>query len=401
MIRYPILALIALFALPSGPARAEAGCPAFREASEGLPTKWEWRTHPAVGDVNGDGHPDIAGHPRKGRGPNVWLGDGKGTWTHASQGLAIPGMSCGNGTDFGDLDGDGDLDLVVSDHCHGVFAYLNDGQGVWRMSDSGRITDSQGYEDVEIGDLNGDGHADLVAVGSFNGGITAYVGDGTGHGWREYKEAGLPKKGFGRDVKLADLNGDGRLDIVAAFSADIGSDIPFAERNAIVWMSNGDGRFHRAARGIAADREHRGVAVGDVNGDGIPDLATSEVAYRENHGNLRVYLGDGQGSWKESSEGLPGPEKGLTFAGVALADLDGDGNRDLVALTWLDAAIRVWRGDGQGHWKECSETGLPSGRTEMRSAGVTVADLNGDGKLDIVGGFGRRGTGRLEAWLQK
>lgn len=86
---------------------------------------------------------------------------------------------------------------------------------------------------------------------------------------------------------------------------------------------------------------------------------------------------------------------------MGFTDLDGDGNQDLVALTWLDAAIRVWRGDGAGHWEECTETGLPAGRTEFRSSGLALRDLNGDGKPDLAAGFGRDGKGSLEVWLQR
>ena len=127
----------------------------------------------------------------------------------------------------------------------------------------------------------------------------------------------------------------------------------------------------------------------------------SAIGGRPDLGSLRVYRGGGAGRWKLASEGLPAPERGLSFSGVGFADFDQDGNQDLVALTWLDAAIRVWRGDGAGRWKECTETGLPKGRTGIRSWGIALGDVNGDGKPDLAAGFGRRGKGSLEVWLQR
>ena len=65
-----------------------AGAAAFAAASAGLPATGEWRTHPSIGDVNGDGFADIAALARKGRGPQIFLGDGLGHWTDSSADLA-------------------------------------------------------------------------------------------------------------------------------------------------------------------------------------------------------------------------------------------------------------------------------------------------------------------------
>jgi hypothetical protein len=393
-----LLGFACLLSGPAPPAAAEE-CPRFVAGSQGLPVAWEWRTHPALGDVNEDGHLDIAAHPRKGRGPHVWLGDGKGAWTLSSEGLAIPGMSCGVGVALGDVNGDDHLDLGVADHCHGIFVFHGDGSGNWRLGKGVSLGGGYGYEDLQFGDLNGDGKLDLIAVGSFNGGFAVYLGDGKG-GWQK-GDVGLPAVGSGRDVKLADADHDGVLDVFASFTADPVSDLPPELRHNVAWLSAGQEGYRRAPQGISTGEQSRGVAVGDVDGDGELDLALTVLSGRSNHLPLRVYRGDGAGHWKLASDGLPDSPLELSFSGVGFTDLDGDGNQDLVALTWMDAAIRVWRGDGAGHWEECSETGLPSGRTEYRSSGLALRDLNGDGKPDVVAGFGKGGHGSLEVWLQR
>lgn len=383
--------------------QASAGdCPRFVAGSEGLPTAWEWRTHPAVGDLNEDGHLDIVAHPRKGRGPQVWLGDGRGKWTRNSQGLVIQNMSCGVGVALGDVNGDRHLDIGVADHCHGLFVFLGDGKGNWRLGEGAPLGGGGGYEALQFGDLNGDGKLDLIATGAFQGGFGVFLGNGKG-GWKKKKEDnfGLPKLGYGRDIKLADANHDGVLDIFASFTSDPASGLRPELRHNVVWLSTGAKGYRRASQGIPTDLQYRGVAVGDVDADGELDLVVSPIPERANQRPLRVYRGNGAGVWELSSDGLPASQQGLSFAGVGFTDLDGDGNQDLVAVTWLDAAIRVWMGDGAGHWAECSETGLPSGRTEFRSSGLTLRDLNGDGKPDVVAGFGRGGAGVLEVWLQK
>ena len=138
-----------------------------------------------------------------------------------------------------------------------------------------------------------------------------------------------------------------------------------------------------------------GVAVGDVNGDGRVDLALTH----DRGLPLRVFLQQGDGGWTPAVTGLPAPREAL-FWGVELADLNGDGHLDLVAVEHRKRGVRLWLGDGAGGWQACPVTGLPDDPSILRGWGLAVADVDGDGRLDLAAGFGRKQVGSLEVWLQ-
>jgi hypothetical protein len=378
-----------------GEAGAEPSCPRFEAYSKGLPTQGEWRTHPDFGDVDGDGRLDVAGHIRKGKGPEVFLQNGK-SWKSASTGLLIPGFSCGVGVDLADLNGDGHADLAVADHCQGLFVYMSDGKGAWSLSSSVSRGAEQGFEHVQAGDLDGDGHTDLAAVGSFRGGIGVFRGDGTGKfkEWPE-SESGLPTVGYGSDIELLDLNGDGRLDVAAAYSGGVVNPPPVALHRNVLWLSEASGRYRPATPGLFLDGRPFGIALGDVNGDGRVDFAVS----RDRGLPLQVYLNGSDGGWHLATEGLPETDS-ARFWGIALADLNRDGHLDLLASDHPRAGTRVWVGDGT-RWKECTETGLPTERAGQRGWGIAVGDVSGDARPDLALGFGRDQAGSLEVWVQK
>lgn len=214
-----------------------------------------------LADLNNDGRTDLLAIVREGQETRgrVYLNDSQGRFRCA-------GPSFGRGIlatlELGDVNGDGFIDAVMSgwrnaaaDPCPNRI-WLNDGQG--RLTDSGQLFDEglRHSHGLALGDLDRDGDLDFVLVTQQAPFARLYLNDGRG------RFAGGPTLGTeaAEKVFLADLNGDGSLDI---FLACIGPDE--------VWLNDGEGRFTDSRLRLGGDWSWE-AAVGDVNGDGLPDL---------------------------------------------------------------------------------------------------------------------------------
>jgi hypothetical protein len=352
----------------------------------------EWRFHPLVLDLDGDGHLDLVATARLAKpGLQMWLGDGKGaftptetTWTDIGYGALATG----------DINGDGFPDIVAASHFGIVQTLLSDGRGGFTEK---ILRKEDGYVAAQLADLDGDGHLDLVLVGFQKAGLEVYLGDGTGN-WMLRTTLPESRPGPtmpGRALVVADLNHDGHLDLVAAF------------QRWGIYIYYGDGRGGFAGSLVDLDSpasELQSLAVGDVNKDGHPDLVVNgALGGRDQPNGPDVYLGDGHGGWTASSAGL----KVLKFAsaGIALGDLDRDGNLDIVAGGKMSGDVRdgyglFWfRGDGKGGWSLVRDCGLPTQGLSLPH-GVSLADLDGDGSLEIIGLHGGD-AGSITIWKQR
>jgi hypothetical protein len=371
-----------------------------------------FKSTPVVGDINKDGFIDVAAHIRLAKGAQVWLGSGAGTWRNSSKGLAMD-SSCGGGLQLADVNGDGNLDLVVADHCSGVHVYLGDGKGNWQMvteklesnlarttaAEEGEANYYSGKEAAAVGDINADGFMDLIACASDRGGFTAYLGDGTGRNWKEIENSGLPAPGreeesdvegtgWCNDMHLVDMNGDGRLDVVSGYYT-----------GPRVWRGDGKGHFESYSTGLTRSRlggVYRKTAIGDINGDGRPDLAVANVV-----NGVEAYLQRPDGTWTGPIDVMPELKGGATA--VALGDMDGDGKLDAVIGGQLARrgegkghGLYVRVGDGKGGFADAPGTNLPQEGLEI-VWGIALVNI-GDRRPDIViasgGDFGKPATPR-------
>ncbi len=275
----------------------------------------------ALGDVNNDGlmdvgygmHHNYSGVDLGDQIQEVALGDGTGlSWTPWDDGLATNGEEWGMfGTDFADVDHDGDLDLgsISFGCCAGVHVYLNQGDGSWEQSFG--FLDGNSDMQFTFGDVNGDGNPDFAVNHSYG---TVYVGDGTGgfslgHG-------NLPAASSITSVALGDVNHDGRDEL--GFTNSSGGVKVYA------WISPGDWQNFSGA--LPASGPYETVQLFDMNMDGNGDIAAFGA------GLVRIWAGDGAGGWTETA-GFTTPYPGYEQAFRVGGDVDHNGYPDIVLIS--------------------------------------------------------------------
>ncbi len=399
-----LLALVGATCIDCAPAvqRAEPQsglqCPAFVTASNGLPEVGEWRTHPATGDINKDGLDDIVVLGRKEAGPRAFLSDGLGNWVEASEGLRYEsGFGCGVGTRLVDLDGDGWLDMVAADHCTGLWVWRGDGGSSWTVASRGIPRNIEGVNDVDAGDIDEDGQLDIVAISAFDGGFIYMRGLGDGQ-WQPQGDVGLPRTGSGWQIDLLDIDHNGRLDVIASFNPvttnmRIGKFPP-----AKVWLQGIDGRF-RPSTGFGEDGRWFGFTALSSKAGKPPPIVFGLYGFLA---GLYVYRSDDGTDWTSVGR-IDQPwfgERVIGYAGVTSGDFNRDGFDDLVLSESATRDVWLALGDQDQRWYRCPAGTLSKEGVHGQNWGVSTGDFNGDGLLDIVAAFGTNGRGVIRAWFQ-
>jgi Bacterial Ig-like domain (group 3)/FG-GAP-like repeat len=406
----PSARLSAAFLLQDAPSVSSR--PLFRPAIT-YPVSFDQAGSVAVADVNGDGKPDLlvaVPCPQldcEGE-VDVMLGNGDGTFQ--------PVVVFGSGGAFpqwiavGDLNGDGKPDVVVvncaavgSGHgCSGsgadglVAVLLGNGDGTFRRAavtyDSGGVQP----DSVAIADVNGDGKPDLVVAncaptgtdncggGPANGvvGVLLGNGDGTYQPVMTYDSGGE----LTTSAAIADVNGDGKMDVLvtnecAGTGCNSGS--------VSVLLGNGDGTYQAAKGYNSGPGGAHSVAVADVNHDGKPDLVLADLCEQGDctQGSVGVLLGNGDGSFQPVVSYASG---GYQARSIAVADVNLDGKLDLLVANSCiiggcpKGEVGVLLGNGNGTFQTVRTYG--SGGTDVSS--IAVADVNGDGRPDLLVGNG-------------
>ncbi len=325
--------------------------------------------HITQGDFNSDGKIDIAINANIGA--EVFFGTGSGFQSQVLVPVVNNGFPVGtNVVAAGDFNGDGKWDLAAASNT-GLFILIGNGNGSFQPAT--RIASVGETSSLAIGDLNADNRPDIVAA---QRGFSAPVnhvlvflgnGNGTFQNATQFNVGSNPVS-----VQLADLNGDNRLDIVAACA---GTAFSTTDPGGVsVALGNGNGTFQPASL-LPAGSNPTFSAAADVTGDGRPELFTSAGTGSLGEYRVFVHLNQGNGTFQAPI----GLNTDFGPSSIAVGDFNGDGRNDLIAGHCCgDTDTGVYIGNGNGTFQP--EMRLSVGE----SSSLIASDLNQDGRLDLV-----------------
>ena len=337
-----------------------------------------------TGDLNGDGYADLVVLNQDKATVTILFGNGDGTFR---PGLTVsPPTTDGSAlyAAIGDVNGDGKPDLLLGPdgtpyHIGDTFEYLGNGDGTFQPPTTVATHNLDNFtSDIALVDLNHDGKLDIVGVSSQRMLFTMLGnGDGTFKDPQQYQYTSSSVGTTPEQFAIADFNGDGIPDI-AVPTADQGGGVK-------VYFGNGDGTLQYSA--FYSTRTNfvynAWLAAADLNGDGKPDLIVSSSATTAQP--MFVLLNKGGGTFGAASA-VPGPEPA---SGPVIIDANRDGKPDIASVYVdpdnLQRSLLVNLGNGDGTFQQPISFPLPSlQNVTTRPGALTAGDFNHDGRTDLI-----------------
>jgi hypothetical protein len=331
-------------------------------------------TSVAVGDLNGDGKPDLVtvNNNSGSSTVSVWLGTGGGGYGPKATYTTSNVSSNSSIVVIGDMNGDGKPDLVVADsNQDSIMVMLGNGLGSFGPRAGFWAGPLNYLQALTLADVNGDGKLDAITGNTAYNDVVVMLGNGAGGlGYPYAYYIGAQPN----SVVAADVNNDGKMDLVVS---------EYSSNQISVLLGDNSGNFYTHSE-YSTGSGPTTMAVGDLNNDGKLDIITANY----NGGGFSVMLGNGTGGFTYWAEYV----LSSTIFAVAIGDLNGDGKPDLALANFGASVITTMIGDGTGSFG--SRVDIATG---YNPADVTIVDVNGDGRPDIVGAI--RNAGQVAVLL--
>jgi hypothetical protein len=379
----------------------------FTPHDSGLPTAGLWQMNFVRDDIDEDGIDDLVFPPaRKGVGqPAIYKGTGDGNFRLMRESGWLRGIPYDyGGVGTGDFDGDGNRDIVLAIHFKQQYVLYGDGKGTFGRSERLQAPDPRlTSRACTVADFNGDGRDDIAFIAEIDLDMgsqervedspTVWIQLNTTDGWRLQKD-GLPIRLISDDIESADVDGDGRVDLVLASNT--------ADWRKLIYFNRADGWEENFSFGVLSNAYHFDVEP-RVRPDGTVEIYAAFMQFRMIDGQNLARTGLIRYEWTD--DGLVAPNGPVYFdddrtnpyVRVGIGDLNGDGVTDMVTGRKL-GGLEVWIGTGDGHY-------LKEQSTEFDELGrafdIHVVDMNGDGRDDIIAEFAMvdETPGGVHLWL--
>lgn len=277
-----------------------------------------------------------------------------------------------------DVDRDGDLDVILALEAVPNRLYLNDGKGVLTWKRGAFIEASHDMEHIKIADFDKDGILDCIFVAEDDQNHEYYLGNGDGT-FRDVSNR-LPTKSEGNGLAVGDMNGDGLPDIV------IGNTGAAAQN--FLWINNPDqpGHFvdYTATHLPKVNDQTQSIQLADLDNDGDLDMVVGNEVPPN-----RLLLNDGKGKFTEHSDKLMLPTP-LHTREVLVFDVEGDGDTDIVFANLTsnggkrekDPQTRLLINDGKSNFSDVTKLQMP--KNEFSTYAAAPFDIDRDGHMDLL-----------------
>lgn len=307
----------------------------------------------ASGDVNGDGNIDLVTANSLGK---VSLLFGQGYGNFIAQSLITMG-SGSRSVLLTDVNADGKLDLVTANaSVNSISVRLNNGTGVFLTKTD--FATGTGVWKVVAGDFNGDNKIDLATINNSANTVSVFLGNGAGgFSTKTDFSVGTAPRG----LAIADVNADGKLDLITA---------NYSVNTVSVLLGNGNGSFS-GKTDFTVGTGPRAVAIADVNKDGKLDLATTNGT----DNTLSILFGTGDGTFSSKEDHTVGK----TPTDLVFTDVDHDSDSDLVVSNSGDTTISIMLNSGSGNFE-----GPINYTTGASPSGLAIMDANSDNQPDVA-----------------